>query len=259
MNPSHKPISFIIVNYHSAIELHKCLFDLAHVPNAHIHEIIIVNNDSTALSLQNFGFLHQKCIEIGKNIGYGAANNIGLTHAKFPFVCFLNPDTHSFCKNFFDIVFHIDEKTIVSPRVNTEDLLPQQWSVGEKITLLHLIKNHIGIHKKPWKFTKKTPVRWVSGAAMCARTQFIRDIGGFDESFFLYFEDVDLCERAHHNDGFVYYIPTISLIHTSGQSSKNTGKIQKKWYYASQDTFFKKHFGACHVLLLRIFRLFYIK
>ena len=257
MKKSHNSISFIIVNYKSAPELRRCLSDLIKIPHAQEHEVIIVNNDTKKLSLPCYGFRVQKCIELKKNIGYGSANNIGLSHATHPFVCFLNPDTHSFSKNFFMITNHIAENMIVSPRINNENFTPQRWSNGEKISLLSLIKNNFGLYKKTWENNLPCAVYWVSGAALCGRTAFIKKIGGFDESFFLYFEDVDLCERVHHNGGTVHCIPKFSLIHTNGQSSKKTRKIQKRWYYKSQDLFFKKHFGIFHVFALRIFRLFH--
>lgn len=257
MKRSRNFISFIIVNYKSAPELRRCLSDLITIPGAQEHEVIIINNDTKKLSLPLYGFRDQKCIELKKNIGYGAANNIGLSHATQPFVCFLNPDTHSFSKNFFMITDHIAEKMIVSPCIKNENLTPQKWSNGGKISLLSLLKNNIGLYERTWEHDLPYIVHWVSGAALCGRTDFIKEIGGFDESFFLYFEDVDLCERVHHRGGTVHCIPKFSLIHTNGQSSKKTRKIQKRWYYKSQDLFFKKHFGILHVFVLRIFRLFH--
>lgn len=258
MKPLSKTISFIIVNYNSTREIHRCLHDLSVLPNIHDHEVIIVNNDSDFLFLKNFGFHDLKLIEVNKNIGYGAANNIGILQATNPFICLLNPDTHSFSQNFIDIFHHVDDRTIVSPRINNEDATPQEWSNGDRITLTQLIKNNCGLHTKPWESHMPRSVHWVSGAALCTTAKLLHKLKGFDESFFLYFEDVDLCERTHQIGGNVYYLPQFSVVHTGGQSSKKTMKIQKKWYYRSQDHFFKKHLGSAQAFVLRMCRLFHV-
>lgn len=258
MNKKNKNVSFIIVNYASVFELKKCLNDLAQLPSASGCDVIIVNNDPTPLSLPVYGFAQQKICEVNRNIGYGSANNIGLQHALQPFVCFLNPDTHSFSTNFFDILDHIDNRSFASPQIRTENASIQPWSTGEMITLWQIIKNHCGFHKRSWLTQKTSPVYWVSGAALFAPTQLITELGGFDEEYFLYFEDVDLCHRLHKNGGTVLYVPHIHLTHTSGCSSRQDRIKQKKWYYTSQDIFFKKHVSTMQMYILRALRMLHL-
>lgn len=252
-------ISFIIVNYESVKELKKCLKDLAELRDANKCEVIIVNNDEKPLSLPQYNFKQQLHLEINKNVGYSAANNHGLLHASEPYICFLNPDTYKFSENFLDIISFIDENTLVSPQIRTEESRVQEWSSGERITLFQIIKNNLGIHKKLWLETEVSSVHWVSGAALCAPKKLLKELGGFDEDYFLYFEDVDLCQRHQDRGGDVLYVPYIHLTHSCGKSSKKTRKNQKKWYYESQDTFFKKHLGALQAFLLRALRLLHIK
>ncbi len=248
-------ISFIIVNYQSLHELRRCLRDLSQITNAHLCDVIIVNNDTQKLHIPKYTFRKQKVYEVNENIGYARANNIGLAHATTDYICFLNPDTHSFDVHFTTITQHIDDTTIASPQILSDDGAAQQWSAGDAITLWGIIKNNIGIYKKPWHSTVKTPVHWVTGAALCAKKHFLEQLNGFDEDFFLYFEDVDLCTRAQNLYGDVLYIPTIQVHHSSGCSSKNTHKTQKECYYKSQDLFFAKHHGPVQKRLLQIFRL----
>lgn len=250
-------ISFIIVNYKSAKELKRCLNDLSKMSDARYFEVIIVNNDENKLSLPRYTFKKQHHCEINKNIGYGAANNYGLNFASEKYVCFLNPDTFGFENNLLDILDFTNEKTITSPRLLTETGESQQWSCGEKITLLEIIKNNFGIHKKPWLNNTISHVDWVSGAALFVQTKTIRDLGGFDESFFLYYEDVDLCQRIQNIGGSTLYIPHVTITHSCGNSSKKDRKNQKKWYYKSQDIFFKKHVGVLQLYLLRTLRFFH--
>ncbi len=97
------------------------------------------------------------------------------------------------------------------------------------------------------------PVDWVSGAAMVVRKSVFTQIGGFDENFFMYFEDIDLCWRAKQRGWQVAVYPKISLIHFVGQSAGGF-KQRKKYYYQSQDYFFKKHYGQPAMYILKIFR-----
>lgn len=250
-------ISFIIVNYRSHEELKRCLSDLAKLPDAQFFDVIIVNNDKKKVLLPRFCFGSQIIHEINENIGYARANNIGLGHASKKYICFLNPDTHSFSADLTKITEHINEKIIASPQILSDDDSVQEWSVGNEITLWQTIKNNFGFYKKPWNAVEKTSVHWVTGAALFAEKDLIQKMGGFDESFFLYFEDVDLCKRLRDMHGNILYVPTIKVKHSSGSSSKKARKIQKKCYYKSQDIFFKKHVGTTQTALLRTLRFFH--
>lgn len=257
MNDRISDITFIIVNYRSTQELMRCLFDLSKIShNTPVINVIIINNDERSITVHYHKGLAITVKNICHNIGYGAANNIGLRLVTTPYVCFLNPDTHSFSPNFLTITEHIDQRTVVAPSIKTEDGFPQKWSCGNKITLLQLIKNHLHIHAAPWNSSQKTTVHWVSGAALCGDTSFLRSIGGFDEDFFLYFEDVDLCERALLHGGSVFFLPHVFLTHTSGQSTKDNCQEQKRCYYRSQDIFFHKHGNRLTVFIIRFFRFF---
>ena len=250
-------ISFIIVNFKSIIELKRCLTDLEKVPNSDSFDVIIINNDVEKIHIPTYQFKQQRIYEVNKNIGYARANNIGLDHAENEIVCFLNPDTYSFDEKLPSIIKHLDNQTIVSPQILSDDGTPQKWSSGHEINLFYILKNNFGIYKKPWQKTKKISVHWVTGAALFIKKDLMKKLGGFDESFFLYFEDADLCKRLRDIYGKIYYIPEIKIKHSSGSSSKETRKFQKKCYYKSQDIFFKKHVSKTQALFLRIFRFFH--
>lgn len=253
-------ISFVIVNYNSEKELHHCLTDLSAINDAQNFEIIVINNDKKSLALPQYKFAKQSIYEINKNIGYGRANNIGLSHATNKFVCFLNPDTHSFCNDLAKITTHITHnKMIVAPQVRTQLDEVEPWSVGENVTLLQTFKNNCGLNKKLWLTQNKISVDWISGAVMIAPRSFLTELNGFDEDFFLYFEDVDLCKRAINHGGKIQYIPQYFLTHINGVSSGDNVQKQKKCYHTSQDLFFHKHYGASQKHFLRFCRFFHFK
>lgn len=84
-------------------------------------------------------------------------------------------------------------------------------------------------------------VGFVSGAAMMIKKSVFDELNGFDERFFLYFEDVDLCLRAQKAGFKVVYLPTVQITHLSGQSQKERLKQKEEWYHKSQRYFFSKH------------------
>jgi GT2 family glycosyltransferase len=260
MPQKNNTISFIIVNYKSEQELKRCLKDLSKINNANLFEVIIINNDTKSLSLSDNTFNKQIVHEVNQNIGYGRASNIGLSLATHDFVCFLNPDTHSFCDDFCEITKYIQNKKIIAaPQIRTQSNDIEPWSVGEDIKLTQIFKNHCGLNKKLWLNKKNTEVDWVSGAAMVAPRNFLQELGGFDEDFFLYYEDVDLCKRAKNAGGQIHYIPQYYLTHINGVSSKTNTKKQKQRYYKSQDLFFQKHCNSLQKNVLRICHLFSTK
>jgi GT2 family glycosyltransferase len=92
---------------------------------------------------------------------------------------------------------------------------------------------------------------------MFIRKRTFDRLGGFDENIFMYFEDADFCERARALGNKIIYFPDFVVKHLGGASFENK-KIQKKYYYISQEYFFKKHCQKWEVIALRLIRkLFY--
>ena len=93
---------------------------------------------------------------------------------------------------------------------------------------------------------RETPVDWVSGASMLLRRTMLEQIGLLDEAFFTYFEDVDLCQRAHYFCWEVWYVPASRVIHLEGASSGIGSKIAKRrpqFWFEARRRYFLKHKG----------------
>lgn len=254
-------ISFIIVNYRSAGVLKKCItsvFDNAKETN---FEIVVVNNEKDKLT--NFGldaniFSQLEIVEIGENVGFGKACNAGTQKAKGDIFCFLNPDAEIMSHNLSDIVEEMERDQnvgIIGPKIIKKDGAVQSWSVGKEFRLIDLVMNHLGLSRseKMWKCDRKICVDWVTGAALFSRRDVFEALEGFDEAFFLYFEDMDLCKRARFLGRRVLYFPDFSVVHHGGRSMKSE-KQQKKAYYDSQDYYFEKHFGKKEGFFVRMLR-----
>ena len=99
----------------------------------------------------------------------------------------------------------------------------------------------------------------MSGAFLCCRRSILKDIGGFDEKFFLYYEDVDLCLRATQAGWEVWHVPEAVVEHQSGASFGGDLSKQKEIYYVNQYYFFQKHFGRPVAWALRALQSVYAR
>lgn len=255
-----KQLSFIIANYRSRNYLDKCLRSLKNNAKGFSFEIVIVNEDEDNLNIGDFGGLEIKIININKNAGFGKSVNIGSREAMGRYFCFLNPDTLLVSENINAIINEFERKGtigIIGPKIISEKNQAQWWSAGKDATLLDLIGNNIGFQrsKKIWESKEKIPCDWVSGAALFIRRELFQKLGGFDENFFMYYEDIDLCRRAKKIGSEVIYFPAVEIRHFGGKSfPKSADGLQKKYFYNSQDYYFKKHFGRKTAFITRLLR-----
>lgn len=255
-------LSIIIVNYQSRAYLEKCLASIfAKINLTSSYEIIVVNNDiKSELDGLNILFPTIKIIQNSKNNGFGSANNLGAKEARGEVLLFLNPDTEIITQNISSVLAEFENNQalgILGSRIITTDGIVQNWIAGAKIDLLNVLGNNFKQtkNKQCWQNTKQTEVFWVAGTAMFITEKLFGQLGGFDEKFFMYFEDVDLCNRAQALNKKVIYFPDFSVLHHSGKSFL-AKKKQKKCYYLSQDYYFRKHLGFFQATLLKLLRFF---
>jgi hypothetical protein len=247
-------ISFIIVNYNSTHYIERCLSSLLLKSENIEKEIIIVSNDGSLLSVDS----RIKILTSSQNSGFGSACNLGAKEAHGRYLCFLNPDTEIVSDNFQEIIseFENNEKTgVIGIRLEEENRKIQDWSAGKEINIWDIIGNNLGLKrsKKIWESEEKVECAWVSGACLFIRKDLFEKLNGFDEKFFLYFEDIDLCKRAVDLNYKILYFPKFTIKHFGGKSF-GSKKEQKKHYYSSQDYYFKKHFGKIYSLMIKIIR-----
>lgn len=255
-------LSIIIVNYRSRTYLEKCLDSLyAKIEKRVLFEVLVVNNDKEEdLSGLVAIFPLVKIIQNKKNTGFGSANNLGAKEAKGALLFFLNPDTELISREISLVMdeFKYDPALgVLGARAVTSQGKVQEWIAGREVTLWHILRNNLGFSgdRKYWQSEKKRAVFWVAGTALFIPREFFFQLGGFDEHFFTYFEDVDLCRRAQSFGRKVIYFPVFSILHHGGKSFMVKAD-QKENYYQSQDYYFKKHLGFFQAQLLRVLRFF---
>lgn len=238
-------LSIIIVNFRSEKFLKKCLASIYNIWGEEL-EVIVVNNDTKeSLADISLDFPAVKIVKQEKNFGFGAANNTGAKIAQGEYLLLLNPDTEILSNNLEKIFKKFQENkevVVIGPRLITGEGETQKWCAGKEFTFWRLIKNNLGIieSKKIWESQKEILADWVSGAALFIKKEIFNKVGGFDEHFFTYFEDDDLCRRIRKVGYKIVYYPEISIKHIGGQCWESVSK-QKMHFFNSMAYYVKKH------------------
>ncbi len=253
--------SLIIVNYHSAALLPACFSSFRNVILSREYECIVVNNDpseeSALLSLkERFSFT---LVSLARNRGFGFAVNRGAEYAKGEILILINPDARFLSGNMRDIANIFKQHPsvgIVGMKLLIEPEKPQSWSAGKLITLVSIFRNHFGLSASTslWNTRRSRSVAWVSGAALAIPRALFFQVHGFDERFFLYYEDVDLCTRTRKFHKKIVFTPRVNILHRGSGSMEQSGEQQKREYYTSQDQYFALHRPRHERFLLAILR-----
>lgn len=261
-------LSIVIVTYNSSRVLNDCLKSIQNNQKEFELEVIIVDNNSLnnneqenlSLVAREFSDLGVNLVKLPENLGFGTANNRGVKVSSGKYLLFLNADTVSGEDSLGKMVNFLENNPKTGAaglKLITGDGKTQEWSCGPKTSLLKTIKNNFGfIPKHLWQSGSPVRVDWVSGAALMVRKSVFEEIGGFDENFFMYFEDEDLCWRIKELGYDVYYLGNLTITHLGGQSFEHNKikSLQKNFFYQSQNYFFKKHYGIITSAIVRFLR-----
>ena len=249
--------SLITVNFQSALAVSRMIRSL---PDSFVAEaeILIVNNDpsETAVLARLFGRLGRiRVIDAGGNIGFGTACNRGAREAGAETLLFLNPDTRFVAGSLLGWAaeFSSSKRSISAPVV-THDRHEEAWNGGRTISPVSILLQNIFPSGRFWSWYAGFFLPdWVSGAAFMIRRLDFEEIGGFDERFFLYYEDVDLCHRAQQA-GFSINKSRRAVFDHQGGLSHISHSSQKQAYFRSQDLYIGTYYGQGWVRVLRLLR-----
>ncbi len=252
--------SIIIVSYNTKELTANCLASVFAHCRTDDFEIIVVDNNSHDGSVETlkkrFGD-RIKIIANDDNRGFGAANNQGAKIARGDFLFFLNSDTtiKDDILNPLKEFFHKNrEAGIVAPKLLLADGSEQPFACGKFPRLWEsIIGKLVSAGENEASGYDSFATDWVSGAALVIRRRIFERIGGFDENFFMYFEDMDLCRQTKGGGYGIYVYPAAAVNHLVGRSSSGL-KMTKKQYYRSQNYFFRKNYGYLVSLAMRTAR-----
>lgn len=236
-------VSVVIVAYKNMDCLSECLNAIGFDPEI---EVVVVNNS------------HQ-------NRGFGAGCNLGAALSSGEVLVFLNPDSvakQDELMGLAELVVSDETIGLVGPAlmndadevvlsVSRQPTRKNFWLVNSSIYRLFRKWNWVNDYwfgEQPPK--SRVEVGVVSGAVMAMNRRDFETIGGFDETFFLYWEEVDLARRFIKLGKKVVYEPSIKMKHSGGMSSRDDQETVLGWFKASRFYFMKKYFGVLYALVV---------
>ena len=232
-------LSIIIINYNTEGFLNRCLITVASQSNVN-SEVIVVDNASQDNSLDivknNFPWVNLKANK--RNLGFARANNQALKTCKGKYVYFLNPDTEVREGAFGKIVEFMDSypdvglagTRILNPDGSLQSSTEQRYP-GEK-------------YEKRGLKDLKGNIAWVLGASMVGRRDIVDRLAGFDERFYIYGEEQDLCLRVRKEGWAIGCIPDAVIVHWGGKSERDNPPIEVwKKKFEAELLFYKKHYS----------------
>lgn len=260
-------VSIIIVNYLVKESLFDCIKSIISSKPVTPYEIIVVDNDENKTIKNELVKNFPKVVYIpNENRGFGEGNNVGALRAKGEYLFFLNPDTKVLNQVIDNLVKFLNknrEVGIAAPLLNGHDNKPYQQGSLEltpvrgiiSLSFLNKLFPNNPVSKKYFlgDWNKKTvkEVDVIPGTAFMIRKKIFNNIGGFDEKFFLYFEEFDLCKRVKRLGYKIFINPGAKVIHYWGESTKKRKDIDKI-FMESRFYYFKKHFGVSTAVFTEI-------
>lgn len=259
-------VAVSIVSFNTKVLLENCLKALQAQKTQEQINIWVLDNDSKDGSPQMVEekFPEVKLIKSEKNLGFAKGQNQVLKQVKDKYVVLLNPDTQ-FENNFIDEMVNFMEKNpncLISggKLVDFNNRLesnggdfPFGAALFNWLFNLEFLGNTFSLHRNDKEYYSVAhEVDWVSGTMMVLRRESLEKIGYFNEDFFMYFEDVELCYRAKKSWGKVMINPDVIIKHKSGSSSGNPRFAQWKGEFAGLITFYKWNRGFLGALYARI-------
>tara|TARA_B110000967_G_scaffold66894_1_gene69175 strand:+ start:9766 stop:10611 length:846 start_codon:yes stop_codon:yes gene_type:complete len=231
---TNKDLTIVITTFKSEDKIESCLNSI----DPSIKVIIIENSNNKKFKeyIEN-KYRNVDCELTLDNFGYGKSNNIGLSKVKSKYSLILNPDTilkEEAIKKFF---------TFIEKKINFAILGPKQ---NDNFSVTPNEKNI---------YSKATEVEAIEGFAMFLNMEKFLKIGFFDENFFLFLEEIDLCKRIKDINEKVYLEPNIEIFHYGGKSVNKTFaqeiELTRNWHWMWSLFYYnKKHFNFCYALLI---------
>ena len=232
-------LSVIIVNYNTADFIIRCLNSISLQKNVS-YEVILIDNGSKDGSVEivknNFSWV--KLIENRENLGFARANNQGLKVSSGRYIYYLNPDTELATGVFKKLTAYMDTNLkvglagtcIINPDGSLQSSVEKKYP-GQGYTRRDL-KN------------LKGKIAWVLGASIIVRKTVVESLNGFDERFFLYGEDLDICLMVRKAGWYIGFIPEAVVTHWGGQSErKNLPADVWKKKFKAESLFYTKHYS----------------
>ena len=226
-------LTIVINTFNSDEKIYSCLDSINQD-----YKILIIENSKNIKFKENIEkkYSNVVCELTGENLGYAKGNNLGLSKVKSSFALVLNPDTLMKKKsidNFFNTALKYDDFAIIAPAVQ---------------------------EKKDFKISEKNnnvfEVESVKGFAMFLNLDKFKDVGFFDDNFFIYFEEIDLCRRLKQLNKKIYLDSSIKIDHMGGSSHNQSidfeMELSRNWHWMWSTFYYHKKYSGFFYAVIKI-------
>jgi N-acetylglucosaminyl-diphospho-decaprenol L-rhamnosyltransferase len=259
-------VHVVIVNWNSGPQLRECLESFAAIAadDVTLARVSVVDNASADASCEGLpATLPLAVIRNSDNRGFGAACNQGAAGSSADFILFLNPDTRLAAGN-----LEAPARYLASPHHTTVGMVGIQLAdetgvvtrnTARAPTVLSMIGASLGLDRlglpmfprhfvSEWAHDETRVVDQVMGAFFFMRREVFEALGGFDERFFVYYEDLDLAERARNSGWSSVYLASARAFHRGHGTTSRATERRTFYYVRSKLHYARKHFGAAGAL-----------
>lgn len=246
------PVSLIVLNWNGRSYLQACLSSLLNLDYPHFSVQVVDNassDDSVAFVQQRFPQVSLQ--RNARNLGFAGGNNVALRRLDTPFAVLVNPDVVVSP----DWLRHLIEPMLAEETIGIAGC--KLYYPGRKLlqhaggylTAPRAIPGHYGIGERDeGQHDAMRNVDYVIGGAIALRRRMLQQVGLFDEGYFLYFEDVDLCVRAHRAAYRVVYVPAAAAIHVESAVSQKNSPTYLRRFHTGRWRFLLKHYALDDIL-----------
>ena len=233
---SYHDITVVITTFKSESKIYDCLNSI----NPSVKIIVIENSNNLKFKEKlEIEYPNLKCYLAGENLGYAKGNNFGLAKVKSKFALIINPDARlgdSALENFFKSCKAKQDFAIISPFIQEQN----DNNINNQLEKKDLVE-----------------VDNVKGFAMFLNIEQFRDVGYFDDNFFIYFEEIDLCRRIKKKKKKIYLDPSIKIFHAGGQSHdvdiNFEMELSRNWHWMWSTFYYHKKYKGYLIALTMVF------
>jgi N-acetylglucosaminyl-diphospho-decaprenol L-rhamnosyltransferase len=255
-------VDVVVVSYNSREHIRACVEPLARLADV---QVIVVDNASADDTLAAVADLDVHAIALTTNTGFAHGCNVGIAAGEAPYVLLLNPDAEMDEASLQGLVAVLEDESeagAVAPRIVDGDgkldfslrRFPRLRSTFAQALYLHRVFPRASwtdeLVRDEAVYARRGSPEWVSGACMLLRRAALERLGGLDDGFFMYSEDVDLCKRLQDEGFGLRFEPDAIVVHEGGASAPRATLLPV--LVASKIRYARKHRGPVYAALERV-------
>lgn len=265
-----KPIDIVIVNWNAGYRLKVCVESVNKYSSNIVSKIIVIDNGSTDGSEQAIeNFENVLLIRVGQNLGFGRACNLGATYSDSEFILFLNPDTLLYEHTLVKVFEQMKQESNAHVGICGVRLFDEHNKTSRCVSRFPSVKGFLshalgldrffpslGHFMAEWDHESTREVDQIIGAFFFVRRNLFFKLNGFDERFFVYFEEVDFSFRAKKWGWTSLYYANASAFHEGGGTSNQIKGKRLFYSLKSRLLYTSKHFNYIYFFTILFITLF---